>query len=433
MFDCMDDINPSDDPVYQPTGPYIPEANDCMRCGLCISLCPTYKINQIEAETPRSRIRTIDKILSNTGYVSAEELSYLNHCTQCRACETMCPSQMAYGQLFDQTREKLLTTQSSKSKTHLLAPLGFKLLEHKKLFSVVTVFIAAYQKSGLAYIVKKTPLLNWLNLAKAENILPKVSLKGLADNYPSSHPKATVGLFTGCMGAAFDQETLLATIKVLNAIGFNVVVPKQQNCCGALHQHQGQPQIASQLATNNIQAFNTLAVDTIIYTASACGLMLKEYPSKDELASFKAPLFDITEFLCNHWPANIKLHAQNLLATSIAVHEPCSQRNINKVSEKKHQYAYELLQKITGLSVTPLPDNQTCCGAGGVHCLTHPEIADPLRALKLDHFKNSAADYLVSTNLGCALHLNSGMTPKQSADLPKVIHPIVLIAKALNH
>ena len=72
-------------------------------------------------------------------------------------------------------------------------------------------------------------------------------------------------------------------------------------------------------------------------------------------------------------------------------------------------------------------------GAGGVHCLTHPEIAEPLRALKLDHFKNSAADYLVSTNLGCALQLNSGMTSKQSADLPKVIHPIVLIAKALNH
>jgi glycolate oxidase iron-sulfur subunit len=433
MFDWMDDISTQGASLDKLTGPYIPDASDCMHCGLCISLCPTYKLNQIEAETPRSRIRTIDKILNDTGKVFSEELIHLNNCTQCRVCETICPSQMAYGQLFDQTREKLLTTQTTNSNRHFLAPIGFKLLEYKKLFSAITVLIAGYQYSGLVYLVRKTPIVEWLKLDKADNLLPKVNLKSLADNYPSSNPiKGTLGLFTGCMGTAFDQETLLATLKVLNNLGFSVLVPKQQNCCGALHQHQGQRQIADQLATYNIHVFNTLSVDAIIYTASACGLMLKEYAQKEALGleKLKAPLFDITEYLCEHWPQDIKLYTQDLLDKSVAVHEPCSQRNITKVSEKKHEHTYRLLEKVTGLSVNSLPDNQTCCGAGGLHCLTHPEIAGALRALKLKYFKDAAADYLVSTNLGCALHLNSGNTAKYSPVSPKVIHPIILIAKA---
>ncbi|MEI8208291.1 MAG: (Fe-S)-binding protein [Methylococcales bacterium] len=237
-----------------------------------------------------------------------------------------------------------------------------------------------------------------------------------------------MALFTGCISEHFDQKTLQASIKVLNALGFTVLVPKQQGCCGALHQHQGQSQIADQLATHNINVFNTLAIDAIIYTASACGLMLKEYDKKDSLAinKFNVPLLDITEFLCMHWPEGLKLNDAALSGKSVAVHEPCSQRNVSKVSEKKHQYVYSLLEKVTGLNVQPLPDNQLCCGSGGVHCLTHPEIAEPLRVIKLDHFKKSQADYLATTNIGCSLHLNSGLA------LNKVIHPVVLIAELIS-
>jgi glycolate oxidase iron-sulfur subunit len=443
MFDWMDDVSADDAALYDQSGPYIPEASDCMRCGLCISLCPTYKLFQIEEESPRSRIRTLDKIINDKGLISTEDLEHLNNCTQCRACETICPSQMAYGQLFNQARETLLSSQASKQSTHFLAPLGFKLIERKNLFSMVTVLLAGYQKSGLAILIRKTPLLRLLKLDKAEALLPEVTLQNLSDHYyPTSQAfKGTVALFTGCISEHFDQKTLLASIKVLNALGFTVLVPKQQGCCGALHQHQGQSHIADQLAINNINVFNKLPVDAIIYTASACGLMLKEYELKDALAidKFNVPLLDITEFLCLHWPEELKLNEAALSGKSVAVHEPCSQRNVSKVSEKKHQYVYSLLEKITGLNVQPLPDNQTCCGAGGVHCLTHPEVAEPLRAIKLGHFQKSNADYLVTTNIGCSLHLKSGLALKNTSipsngasTLNKVYHPVSLIAELLK-
>ena len=179
--------------------------------------------------------------------------------------------------------------------------------------------------------------------------------------------------------------------------------------------------------------FNTLAVDAIIYTASACGLMLKEYELKDSLAidKFNVPLLDITEFLCRYWPEGLQLNNTALAGKSVAVHEPCSQRNVSKVSENKHQYVYSLLEKIPGFKVLPLPDNQTCCGAGGIHCLTHPEIAEPLRTIKLDHFQESRADYLVTTNIGCSLHLSSGLALNKTVSSNKVIHPIVLIAESI--
>jgi glycolate oxidase iron-sulfur subunit len=453
MFDWMDDFASDDASVASYADPTIPEASDCMRCGLCISVCPTYKLFQIEAESPRSRVRTLDNIINEKGLTSKDELKHLNNCTQCRACETICPSQMAYGQLFDQAKEKLTNTQTTKRSTHFLAPLGFKLIEHKKLFSVVTGLLVGYQKSGLADLIRKTPLLKVLNLDRADALLPEVNVESLKDHYfPTSREfRGTVAFFTGCLSEAFDIETLKASIKVLNAIGFTVIVPKQQNCCGALHQHQGHCHTADQLATNNINVFNTLAVDTIIYSSSACGLMLKEYELKENLAidKFNVPLLDITEFLCAHWPAEMTLNDTALAGQSVVVHEPCSQRNVSKVTEKKHHSAYSLLEKVAGLTVLPLPDNQTCCGAGGVHCLTHPEIAEPLSALKLENFQASNADYLVTTNIGCCLHLKSGLalsqatpfstittlkatvTSNKAAKLNKIIHPVILIADLL--
>ena len=132
MFDFIDDY-PGDNVSYPQNGLYIPDASDCMRCGLCISVCPTYKLFGIEAETPRSRVRTIDKILNSDSAVSSEELKHLNNCTQCRACETLCPSKMAYGHLFDLAREQRFQAEASERRGNLLSTIGFKLIEHKAL------------------------------------------------------------------------------------------------------------------------------------------------------------------------------------------------------------------------------------------------------------------------------------------------------------
>jgi len=434
MFDFIDDY-PGDNVSYPQNGLYIPDATECMRCGLCISLCPTYKLFQIEAETPRSRIRTIDKIINGHTTVSGEELKHLNNCTQCRACETICPSKMVYSRLFDLAREQRFQAEASDRRGNLLAAIGFKLIEHKALRYAATVMIRLYQKCGLPFLLRKTGLLRLIKLDKAESLMPEVAISKLAERYPTGKQhRGNVALFTGCISDHFDRKTLLASIKLLNVIGFDVLVPKQQTCCGAIHQHQGNTGIAGKMAALNTGVFNSLDIEAIIYTASGCGLMLNEYEqgNGDETSGskkFSPSLFDITEFLNLHWPEdlNLKGHPSSAIHGNrkVAVHEPCSQRNAKMVSGNRHQHVYALLEKIPEITVIRLPDNQICCGAGGVHMLTHPEIAEPLRNTKLADFEQSQADLLVSTNIGCALHLNAGPA------LNKVVHPVILLAELL--
>ena len=426
MFDFIDECT-GEEAIYPQQGLYIPEATDCLRCGLCISVCPTYKLFQIEAETPRSRLRSIDKIIHQTASISDKELHHLNNCTQCRACETTCPGKMAYGHLFDLAREKLFQASSSKQPGNLLAVMGFKLIEHKSWLTAATVVMGWYQKIGLQFLIRKTGLLRVFKLERAEALMPKVALTKLAERYPTDRKhRGNVALFTGCISDHFDRKTLLASIKLLNRIGFNVLVPKEQSCCGAIHLHQGKKDSADKMAALNTDVFNALDIEAIIYTASGCGLTLNEYEhEKDDNQKFGNSLFDITEFLNLHWQDNINLKELPANARKIAVHEPCSQRNVTPVTGNRHQHVYALLEKIPGITVIPLPENQLCCGAGGVHTLTHPEIADPLKNIKLAHFEQSKADLLVSTNIGCALHLNAGSA------LNKIVHPVVLLAELL--
>lgn len=341
---------------------------------------------------------------------------------------------MAYGHLFDLAREQRCQTNALDRRGNFLTTIGFKLIEHKALLTAATVIIRLYQKTGLQFLLRKTALLRLFKLDKAELLMPEADISNLARRYPTDKQhRGNVALFTGCISDHFDRKTLLAAVKLLNVIGFDVLVPKAQTCCGAIHQHQGKTDIADKMATLNIDVFNSLDIEAIIFTASGCGLMLNEYEQKagDAPKNFSNNLFDITEFLNRHWPDDIKLKEPHANARKVAVHEPCSQRNVpkpelgNKDAWSRHQHVYALLEKIPEITVISLPENQICCGAGGVHMLTHPEIAEPLRNIKLAHFEQTKADFLVSTNIGCALHLTTGL-PRN-----KVIHPVVLLAELL--
>jgi glycolate oxidase iron-sulfur subunit len=164
--------------------------------------------------------------------------------------------------------------------------------------------------------------------------MPEVDSSNLSERYPTDKQhRGNVALFTGCISEHFDRKTQLASIKLLNVIGFDVLVPKEQTCCGAIHQHQGNTAIADKMAALNTGVFNSLDVEAIITTASGCGLMLNEYEQAngDESGNtlrFGSPLFDITEFLNLNWPDDISLKECHADARKIAVHEPCSQRNV---------------------------------------------------------------------------------------------------------
>ncbi|MGZ5056500.1 MAG: (Fe-S)-binding protein [Methylobacter sp.] len=409
MFDFMD--MDYDEPFETiGSGPYIPDAGECMRCGMCVSSCPTFRLFQIDEETPRRRIRTISKLLVENLPISAEERKHLDNCLQCRACESVCPSRMAYGQLFDQAQSEL------KVNPGCLAKLAFKLIENKRWLKRLMPLLAIYLKSGLQKTLRRSGLFKKLHLDDAEALLDKPALQALAACYPASGTKrGRVALFSGCIAEHFDRETLRAAIKLLNAIDYEVLVPPQQGCCGAIHQHNGQS--AAALIDNNISVFNALDVDAVLYTATGCGGMLSEYPIDDYAGQlFRHRLCDINDFLLKHWPDELQLMESKL---KVAVHEPCSQRNVLK----SQQAVYALLEKIPDLDVAALADNHICCGAGGSYMLTHPDNAGQLRALKQQTIAASSADVVVSTNFGCAVFINT--------DEGRVEHPLLLLARQL--
>jgi glycolate oxidase iron-sulfur subunit len=411
MFDFMDmGFNSSGETMA--SGPYIPEASDCMRCGMCVSSCPTFRLFQIDEETPRRRIRTISKILVEDLPITAQERQHLDNCLQCRACETVCPSRMDYGLLFDQAQAKLKVTLG------WLAKLAFRLIENKRWRTRLMPLLAFYLNSGLQNPLRRSGLLEKLHLADAEALLGKPALQPLAASYPASvATRGRVALFTGCIAEHFDRETLLAAIKLLNAIGYEVRVPQEQGCCGAIHQHNGQS--AAGMIANNMSVFNALDVDAVLHTASGCGAMLSEYQHENPETSqlFRQRLFDINDFLLKQWPDDLQLRSFTL---NVAIHEPCSQRNVLK----NQQTVYELLQKIPDLSITALADNNICCGAGGSYMLTHPENAGKLRTLKHQIIAASPATVVVSSNFGCSVFL--------STEGGKVVHPLLLLARQLD-
>lgn len=410
MYEWMD-TNFEDTDIVA-SHPYIPDATECLRCGLCVSGCPTFRLFQIDEQTPRRRLRTLSKILHDQQPIDALEREQLDDCLQCRACENICPSRMAYGELFDQAQAQL------KPKLNWLAKIAFWLIEHKQWRMKLMPLLSVYLLLGLKQRLQSNVVLKQLGLANVNTLLSKPALKQLQAHYPTEQIKrGQVALFTGCITEVFDRETLLAAIKLLNFVGYDVLIPRQQNCCGAIHQHNGQT--ASYLINKNIKVFNSLEVDAVLYNDSGCGAMLSEYKGSDKQQGdfFRQHLLSVSDFLLTHWPDNLQLLPANF---NIAVHEPCSQRNVLK----NQKTVYTLLQKIPNLNIVTLPDNHLCCGAGGSYMLTHPENAQQLRTMKQLTIDAVSVDYVISSNFGCACFLNA------EAD-KKVFHLLWLLAKQL--
>lgn len=397
---------------------YLPESRECMNCGQCLSSCSSFYLNPIHEESPRGRVAIIRKLLVDQQEINSEEHQHLNNCLECRACETVCPSQMAYSHWFDKAQAQLTSTCSQSR----VASAGFWLIAHKHWRKLLLPGLALMLKSGLIQLSHNIGLLAKIGLASLSRFKALPTLSELSTVYPVKKTKyrGRVALFTGCLAEHFDRATLMASIKLLNAFGYEVVVPHEQTCCGALHQHHGFS--AKDFIEQNIATFYGLEVEAVIYTASGCGSMLSEYPDQDQETGgwFHRYLYDIHEFLLRHWPDNLQLAASNL---RVAVHEPCSQRNVIKNTAS----VYSLLEKIPGIILESLPDNQICCGAGGSYMLSHTEQAEQLRALKWQHVLTKSADLVVTSNFGCAFHLNSGERPSGL----KFMHPIRLLADRL--
>ena len=390
-------------------------------CGMCLPHCPTYQISRDEGESPRGRISLIQGLASGRLELNARLETHLDHCLGCRACEAVCPSGVSYGEIIDGGRALMHGLDETMPALRLLN----SLVPRPRRLRLAGRILRLLQRSGLQVLARGTGITRAMGLARLDALLPPLApLPAWQDYYPPvGKQRGTVALFLGCFAEFTDRHTLDATVHILTRFGYGIHIPRRQTCCGALHLHQGDRRIAQHLADCNAAAFNTLQVDAIINTASGCGATLAEYPRND-FPPLDAPVRDINTFLADlPWPEETRLAP---LTKRVAVHDPCS------LSHVLHQAKspYQLLAQIPNLDLIPLPDNQRCCGAAGSYMLTEPEIADRLRDDKIAPLRKLDADILVTSNLGCALHLRAGI---RAAGLNvEVMHPVALLAQQLR-
>jgi glycolate oxidase iron-sulfur subunit len=387
-------------------------------CGLCLPHCPTYRLLRDEADSPRGRIALMQALASDRLEPSTTLQTHLDRCLACRACERMCPSKVEYGKLIDAARERL-----PEHKPKRLQVLMESVTDINKL-KLTASAMRTYQRSGIQWLARKSGVLKGLDLDALETLLPEIpDAVKLNDYYPpEGEPRGAVGLFIGCIGSIMEGELHLATVRLLNRLGYSVHIPRDQGCCGSLHQHNGEGETARGLAATNSHAFAGMELDAIISTASGCAAQLFEYEALYGEA-LPAPLYEVCDFLAEHWPEDgPALSPQNLTA---ALHLPCTQRNILR----RPDAVEKLLSHLPGLQLEPLAGNDQCCGSAGSYMLTEPEIASRLRQPKLEALQTQQTKMLLSNNTGCALHIAGGMK-EQGIDI-EVMHPVVLLARSL--
>ena len=405
----------------------------CIHCGLCTASCPTYVETGDENDSPRGRIYLMRAVADGRIGASPEVRHHLDLCLDCRACETACPSGVKYGQIIEPFKVALHASAPPEDRTGMLQTLILRhLFPYASRVKVALAPARILQKWGVLNVVEKVGLTKLLppTLRRLQEMLPTLTGSGsrLPTILPPVGPKrARVALFLGCVADAMFPRTNEATARVLQANGCEVVVPKGQVCCGAIHYHSGSEAPALDFARKNISTFDPDRFDAIIVNAAGCGAMLKDYahllPSGDQEAAHKfvGKVRDISEFLVELGPIAPKYP---LPFAKVTYHDPCHLCHGQQVRTQPRQ----LLSLIPGLELVPLDESELCCGAAGTYNLTQPEMSARLGRRKMDRIKSTGAPVVATGNVGCILQIARQI--KEAGSPIKVVHPIDLLDMA---
>ncbi len=351
------------------------KANDiirkCVHCGFCLATCPTYQLLGDELDSPRGRIYLIKSSLENNHF-SDQSIKHLDRCLTCRSCETTCPSGVEYGKLVDIGREFVEQKRPIWQKVYRYSVR--KLLTTPLLFNPIGFVAKHSSKQGRA-------------------ITPNAGSK-------------KVLLLGGCVQPVLAPNINHSIKNILAKLGYDAIETPQKQCCGAVDQHLSAEHDAMIKIKANIDAWLAYDVDSIISSASGCGLMVKDYVSmfeesddyyqKARLISSKTQ--DIAEFLVDKDLSRLDLEKAN-----ISYHEPCTLQHGQKLAGLVNS----ILQQL-GYTPAPVKDSHLCCGSAGTYSIFQPKLSQELKINKLKNLQASNPQMIVTANIGCLMHLQKG-------------------------
>ncbi|MCC6493445.1 MAG: (Fe-S)-binding protein [Pirellulales bacterium] len=418
-----------------------------MHCGMCLPTCPTYDATKFERSSPRGRIRLMREIADDRLQVSpafAEEMSY---CLGCLACQTACPAGVDYATLFENARAEVERSGvASTPPRRLIRWITMSVLFRRpRLLRLFGRLLWLYQRLGVQRAVRTlgVPRLLPKRLERLESMAPTVrapfsNQRIQPQELPAGgEPRYKVALLTGCVQDLLYANINRATADVLLANGCQVFTPPVQYCCGSLHAHNGELELARDLARRNLDMFPVAELDAIITNAGGCGSHLKKFAHllgddpayRERAARWDAKVFDIHEWLVRigiRPPQNLVRPPAAGSPQTIAYDASCHLLHGQRVARQP----LEVLRLIPSATLVPLAESDWCCGAAGVYTLTQPEQSAKLLARKLDHIAASGATILATGNPGCLLQLETAMRNDPRLAQVRVCHPVELLADA---
>ena len=408
----------------------------CVHCGLCLDACPTYRQLGVEQDSPRGRLYLMRGLWEGELELTQEIVEPLSRCLDCRACETACPSAVPYGELLEKTRGVIHEHTSRSFKERFLRWFFFKLsLPSTMMLQWLSLMGLIYRGLGLHLVLKRTPGL----IGRGQQLMPAFSgrsfkQKNRGVTQPIGERRGTVALFTGCIMDVAEANIHEATLLLLRYFGFEVWIPTQQTCCGALHVHNGERKIAQKLAQKNQKAFNR-DVDAIVINSGGCGAQLREYqhlfnePGNMNWYFFEEKTLDILDFLHRAGvPDSVSWDEKPI---TVLYDAPCHMIHAQKIDTGPRT----LLASIPGVRLIPLKDASRCCGAAGIYNLVHQGLSDDILDHKLDDIAQSLAEHpeascLLTGNPGCLFQIRKGVIQRS---LPiEVMHPAVFLANRIT-
>ncbi len=385
--------------------------SQCIHCGMCLAVCPTYELTKLERSSPRGRIKLIKSVAEGTMPLSNIFVDEMNFCLDCQACETACPAGVKYGVMVEAARAEVDNSSYGSFLTKFIKKFILKYIvaipQNLKTASKLLYF---YQRSFFPKLLKK--ILPG-KLAELNSLSPRVSNK-FSDSIieeitePVGEKKMDTAFLYGCLMNVMFADINKDTVELLSKNGCRVFTPKDQFCCGSLHAHNGDPETAKKLAEKNLKAFGKYNYEYLVSNSAGCGAFMKEYKHifrddeklKDIAEDFSNKVKDLSEFFSDIIPIN--LEGKN---EKVTYHDACHLVHSQKISSQPRK----IINLIPGVDYTELNEASWCCGSAGIYNVTRFEDSMKILDRKIKNIKETGAEKVITSNPGCITQLEYGL------------------------
>ncbi len=375
--------------VFQgPDAPADDDLSTCVHCGLCLNYCPTYRVTNLETESPRGRLYLMTQWKRGQLPFTEELARHIDLCLGCRTCEAVCPSGVPYGRIIEHGRAEVERLRGFNPGRKAATVALRQVLAHPRRLRAFGGLTRAAQMLGLTAI---SPLGGQLPKLRGQYRPPAARVA------PAIGPqRMRVAFLTGCVMPIMFPESHAASVKLLQLAGCEVWFPPRQKCCGALFAHNGDLESARSLRDENEAAFDASRFDLLVVNSAGCASHLKDFYG--ELGPKTRDLFEFLAEVGLPEPAReVKVR--------VTYQDPCHLAHAQRITRQPR----DLLRAMPGVEFVEMPHADICCGSAGIYNVLEPEMSGRILAEKMDNLLSVEPELVVTANPGCQMQLLAGV------------------------